>query len=322
MEPILTVENLKTIFQTPMGVVTAADDISFSIHEGEIFGLVGESGSGKSATCRSILRLIQSPPGKIVSGAIRYRGKNLLELSELSMSDIRGKEISMIFQDPMTALNPVMRIGNQILEPLVEHQKLSSKEVKDRALDLLRKVGVPAPEQRFNDYPHQFSGGMRQRVLIAIALACNPKILIADEPTTALDVTIQDQILKLLLKLQREYGLSVLIVTHDLGVIAQTCNRVAIMYAGQLLEIADTETLFIDPRHPYTIALLDSIPNPESRTRRLKSIKGSPPDLSAPPPGCRFHPRCSYAEADCKNAEHQLVEVSKSHFSACIKDKF
>jgi oligopeptide/dipeptide ABC transporter ATP-binding protein len=322
MNPILRVEELRTIFLSAVGVVRAVDGISFSVYPGEIFGLVGESGSGKSATCRSILRLIPSPPGRILSGTIRYGEKNLFELSESEMSEIRGVEIAMIFQDPMTALNPAMRIGNQIMEPLLEHQNVSSKEAKLRAVDLLKKVGVPAPEQRFRDYPHQFSGGMRQRVLIAIALACNPRILLADEPTTALDVTIQDQILKLILKLQKEYGISVLIVTHDLGVIAQTCDRVAVMYAGQILEIADTRDLFNDPRHPYTIALLDSIPKPESGIRRLKSIKGSPPDLSNPPSGCRFHPRCAHADSDCVQAEYELVEVHKSHFSACIKEKF
>ncbi len=321
MDTILRVENLETIFHSPRGIVRAVDGVSFLIYSGEIFGLVGESGSGKSSVCRSILRLVPGPQGRILSGSLRYGERNLLEVSESEMSEIRGVEIAMIFQDPMTALNPVMRIGKQIIEPLLEHQNLGYKEAKLRALDLLKKVGVPAPEQRFRDYPHQFSGGMRQRVLIAIALACHPKLLLADEPTTALDVTIQDQILKLLLKLQKEYGISVLIVTHNLGVIAQTCDKVAVMYAGQILEIAETSDLFNDPRHPYTIALLNSIPNPESGTRRLKSITGSPPDLTNVPPGCRFHPRCSCADSECRQATYRLVEVSKSHFSACIKEK-
>jgi len=303
-----------------MGVIKAVDNVSFSLQRGEIFGLVGESGSGKSAACRSIIGLIPNPPGRIVSGSIFYRNRNLLALSESELSDLRGAEISMIFQDPMSALNPVMRVGRQIMEPLIEHGKADRKEARRQAIDMLRKVGVPAAEQRFDEYPSNFSGGMRQRVLIAMALILNPNILLADEPTTALDVTIQDQILKLILSLKQEFNLSVIMVSHDLGIIAQTCDRVAVMYAGQIMEISHTESIFANPRHPYTQALIDSIPG-EKKSHRLKSIKGVPPFLAQPPQGCRFHPRCLFVEERCKIAPYDRRQVSDNHYTACIKDR-
>jgi len=322
VEAILEVNNLVTVFRTKLGVVKAVDDVSFSLGRGEIFGLVGESGSGKSVTCRSIIGLIKDPPGRIVSGSVMYKEKNLLTLPESKMRNIRGAQISMIFQDPMTALNPVMRVGRQIMEAFLEHTRIGYKEAKSKSIDFLKLVGVPAAEDRFNDYPHNFSGGMRQRVLIAMALALRPRILLADEPTTALDVTIQDQILKLILSLQMEFDLSVIMVSHNLGVIAQTCGRLAVMYAGQILEIGTTKSLFNHPRHPYTQALLESIPSEGKKSARLKSIKGSPPFMVSPPSGCRFHPRCPFVEEDCKHTIYHLREVSDSQFSACIKNRF
>ena len=321
-EIILKVNNLTTVFRSKSGSLKAVDDVSFSLRQGEIFGLVGESGSGKSATCRSIIGLIKDPPGRIVSGSVMYGEKNLLTLPESKMRYIRGAQISMIFQDPMTALNPVMRVGRQIMETFLEHTRISNKEAKSKAIELLKLVGVPAAEDRFNDYPHNFSGGMRQRVLIAMALALRPRILLADEPTTALDVTIQDQILKLILSLQMQFNLSVIMVSHNLGVITQTCGRLAVMYAGQILEIGTTKSLFKNPRHPYTQALLESIPGEGKKSARLKSIKGSPPFLASPPSGCRFHPRCPFVEEDCKHTTYHLREVLDSQFSACIKDRF
>ncbi|MBX6320478.1 MAG: ABC transporter ATP-binding protein, partial [Rhodospirillaceae bacterium] len=258
--PVLSVRGLVTVFETPERRVTAVDGVSFDIARGEVFGLVGESGCGKTATCRSILRLFAGAPARIAAGRILYGGLDLAALDEARLSDIRGAEIAMIFQDPMTSLNPTMRIGAQIAEGLRRHRRLTRGQAREAAEALLADVGVPFPHRRLDDYPHQFSGGMRQRVLIAIALACRPKLLIADEPTTALDVTIQDQILRLLLRLREAYGMSVLLVTHDLGVVAQTCERVAVMYAGRIVETAPTRSLFKTPRHPYTRALLAALP--------------------------------------------------------------
>ncbi len=321
MTPVLQLEHVTTRIPTKRGLLTAVDDVSFSLAAGEIFGLVGESGSGKSMTCRSILQLVP-PPGQVVSGQIRYQGRDLLALSPGQLRQVRGKEIAMIFQDPMVVLNPVLRVGDQLREVLLEHDVVASKAAADkRALELLRLVGIPAPERRLRDFPHQFSGGMMQRVVIASALACHPRLILADEPTTALDVTVQDQILKLLMGLQQEFKLSLLLVTHDMGVVAQTCQRVAVMYAGQIVELAPTRDLFHAPRHPYTLGLLNCVPRLEmsGQVRPLTPIPGAPPDLVQPPPGCRFHPRCPLASEECKSGDFPLRPVGPEHHSACIK---
>jgi oligopeptide/dipeptide ABC transporter ATP-binding protein len=317
--PLLQVSDLVTVFETPHRRVTAVDGVSFTIGRGEVFGLVGESGCGKSATCRSILRLFAGAPARIARGAITFEGIDLLGLGETEMNRMRGARIAMIFQDPMTALNPTMRVGAQIAEGLRRHRGLGARAARQAGIELLAGVGMPSPERRVDDYPHQFSGGMRQRVLIAIALVCRPSLLIADEPTTALDVTIQDQILKLILRLRREFGMSVLIVTHDLGVVAQTCDRVAVMYAGRIVETTTTRALFENPRHPYTRALLNSLPA-SAVGRPLEPIPGAPPDLAAPPSGCRFHPRCAYALDTCREVVPDLATVGADHASACLRD--
>jgi peptide/nickel transport system ATP-binding protein/oligopeptide transport system ATP-binding protein len=313
---LLELRDLRTVFHTARGAFTAVDGVNLELREGEVLGLVGESGSGKSVTLRSILRLVR-PPG-IVSGTVLWRGANLLELSEARLRKVRGGEISMIFQEPMTALNPVLSVGEQITETLREHTALSSREVQDRAVELLELVGIPSPRERLKDFPHQFSGGMRQRAMIAIALASNPKLLLADEPTTALDVTIQDQILKLLLRLKDTLGMGVILVTHDLGVVAQTCDRVAVMYAGRIVEVAPATELFKQPRHAYTLGLLNSVPGAESTRRPLIPIPGAPPNLANLPPGCPFAPRCSYATPECNTDRPALVAISSTRLSACI----
>ncbi len=316
---MLRVENLKVIFNTPRSVIKAVNGVSFIIRERESFGLVGESGSGKSVTCRSIVRLIH-PPGKIVEGSVLYDGQEILKMADRDLGRIRGREIAMIFQDPMTALNPVLKIRDQILETFQEDRPNEGEEAIDRAIDLMKVVGIPAPERRLNEYPHQFSGGMRQRVMIAIALSRNPKMLLADEPTTAVDVTIQDQILKLLLSIQHRFGMGLLLVTHDLGIVAQTCDRVAVMYAGRIMELTDTVTLFKKPHHPYTMGLLNSIPSARLSGARLEPIPGAPPNMAHVPPGCPFHPRCRYASDECKTGDIPLRRVGVDHLSACIKD--
>jgi oligopeptide/dipeptide ABC transporter ATP-binding protein len=315
----LKVENLNVTFGRPPQAVTAVDGVSFEIGQGEIFGLVGESGCGKSVTCRSLIQLFSGAPPSELGGSIQFGGRDLTRISPADFVDIRGSEIAMIFQDPMTALNPTMRIGRQIEEGLRRHEKLSAKQARTKAVDLLKSVGVTAPERRLESYPHAFSGGMRQRVLIAIALACRPKLLIADEPTTALDVTVQDQILKLILKLRDETGMAVLFVTHDLGVVAQTSDRVAVMYAGHIVEMAETRQLFARPSHPYTRALLNALPAHAGRSGKLQPIGGAPPNLAAPPPGCRFHPRCAFALPACEAAQPPLLPVEPGHRSACIR---
>jgi oligopeptide/dipeptide ABC transporter ATP-binding protein len=319
--PLLEVRDLVTAFEAPGRRLVAVDGVSFAIARGEVFGLVGESGCGKTATCRSILRLFAGAPARIAGGSIRFQGRELTGLDERALSDVRGAQISMIFQDPMTALNPTMRIGTQISEGLRRHRGLARRAARAAAAELLASVGVPRPEARLGDYPHQFSGGMRQRVLIAIALACRPQLLIADEPTTALDVTIQDQILRLLLRLKAETGMSVLIVTHDLGVVAQSCDRVAVMYAGRIVETAPVAELFARPRHAYTRALLESLPARTADGEALRPIGGGLPDLADPPPGCRFHPRCAWAIEACRAADGRLVAVGPDHATACIRHK-
>ena len=316
-EKLLEVEDLHTHFFTEEGVVRAVDGISFDVRERETLAVVGESGSGKSVSSLSILRLIPSPPGRIVSGAIRFRGRDLLRLSGEEMRRIRGKEISMIFQEPMTSLNPVYSCGEQIMEALVLHERLGRAAARVRTIELLRMVGIPSPEQRVDEYPHEMSGGMRQRVMIAMALACKPAILIADEPTTALDVTIQAQILELLKRLQGELGMAVLLITHDLGVVAETADRVVVMYAGQVVESCDVRALFRRTLHPYTAALLRSLPRIGSRDR-LRVIPGSVPNPAAFPPGCRFAPRCPVAEARCLEPV-PLTELEPGHRVRCVR---
>jgi len=300
-EVILEVRNLKTYFNTGYGVVKAVDGVSFDLHKEESLGLVGESGSGKSVTNLSILRLIPSPPGKIVDGEAIFRGKNVLSLSEEEIRSIRGSKISMIFQDPMTSLNPVLTISTQIMETIQLHQKLSKKQSREKAIEMLKMVGIPDPIRRIDDYPHQFSGGMRQRVMIAMALSCNPDILIADEPTSALDVTIQAQIMEIIKNLLLQMHISVIIITHDLGVVAGMCDNICVMYAGRIVEKAAVDDLFNDPQHPYTRGLIDSVPRfDRPDMNRLHSIQGQPPSLIDMPAGCPFQPRCEQAMPVCR----------------------
>jgi oligopeptide/dipeptide ABC transporter ATP-binding protein len=295
---LLEVDNLHTQFFTRQGVVKAVDGISFTVEAGKTLGIVGESGCGKSVTALSLMGLIPKPPARIVEGSVMFQGRDLTKLSERELEDVRGKEMAMIFQDPMTSLNPTLRIKTQITEVLDRHYGYSKDEAVKKAVGLLEEVQIPRAAERLNDYPHRFSGGMRQRVMIAIALACNPKLLLADEPTTALDVTVQAEILDLLEELRREHDMGMIIITHDMGVVAETADEVAVMYAGQIVEQAETQELFDNPEHPYTEALLDALPQLEGegiRQGRLRSIPGRPPDLILPPPGCRFAPRCPHA---------------------------
>jgi oligopeptide transport system ATP-binding protein len=320
--PALQVKSLKTQFFTRAGIVFAVDDVSFDVGEGETLGIVGESGCGKSVTALSIMRLIPSPPGRIVNGEIVLtidgESRDLVRISEGEMREVRGNEIAMIFQDPMTSLNPVYTIGNQLMEPLQLHLGLTKSEAEQRAVDLLKRVGIPAAEDRINAFPHQFSGGMRQRVMIAMALACNPKLLIADEPTTALDVTIQAQILELMAGLNRDLGTAIILITHDLGVVAEVCKRVIVMYAGRIVEQGAAKDLFSNPQHPYTMGLLQSIPTVGEHVKDpLVPIGGLPPDLLKPPKGCRFRPRCPRAQAKCEESP-PLIETAPGQYAACF----
>ena len=311
----LEIKDLTVHFVTREGTVRAVNNVSLDLNRGETLGLVGETGAGKTTTALAILRLISSPPGKIKSGEIFLEGEDLLKLSEKAMRKIRGDAISMIFQDPMTALNPVLPVEDQIAENVYTHGSGSKAESLTRAREMLEMVGIP-PE-RGGDYPHQFSGGMKQRVVIAMALACNPKILIADEPTTALDVTIQAQVLEMMQELQQKTGTSMLLITHDLGVVADTCDRVAIMYAGEIVEYGSLEDIFERTAHPYTEGLFNSLPSLDEEVRRLKPIRGLMPDPSNLPEGCKFHPRCPYADATCASAEPEYKEISEGHFCRC-----
>ena len=321
MAQLLQVRNLQTSFRTPDGVVRAVQGVSFELEEGETLGIVGESGSGKSVTALSIMRLIPEPPGKIESGEVLYRGKDLLKFSKADIRKVRGKEIAMIFQDPMTSLNPVLTLSKQIGESLQLHLNMTPKQARSRTIELLKLVGIPSAEQRLDNYPHQFSGGMRQRVMIAMALSCNPKLLIADEPTTALDVTIQAQILDLIGRLKSEFNTAVIFITHDLGVVAGLCNRVIVMYGGRIMEQAPTEQLYGDPRHPYTLGLLKSVPRlDEERKERLEPIPGMPPDQIHSIPGCPFYPRCTYREDWHQDKMPPLAEVEPGHRAACWID--
>jgi len=321
MKDILRIENLKTFFFTHDGTVKAVDGVNLKIKEGETLGLVGESGCGKSVTALSIMRLIPSPPGKIVSGKILFEGKNLIDLDEKEMRKIRGRKISMIFQEPMTSLDPMFTIGHEIIEVLKLHQGLKKDEARKKAIESLKIVGIPDPERRINEYPHELSGGMKQRAMIAMALSCNPALLIADEPTTALDVTIQAQILRLIDGLKKKFGTSVLIITHDLGVIAETCENVAVMYAGHIVEQTDVKTLFRKPLHPYTKGLIKSIPRLDIDIKRLDIIKGMVPNLLDIPLGCPYHPRCDFCKDRCKKEIPELYEVEKGHLIRCHPKK-
>lgn len=317
LSPLLDVRDLRTYFDTDEGLVKAVDGVSFQVDPGQTLGVVGESGCGKSVASLSILRLIQCPPGRMAGGQIFFKGEDLLGYSDAGMRRIRGNEISMVFQEPMTSLNPVFTCGDQISEAIVLHQRLSKKAAKTRAIEMLDMVGIPSPEQRVDEYPHQLSGGMRQRVMIAMALSCNPSLLIADEPTTALDVTIQAQILELLARLREELKMSVVVITHDLGVVAEVVSRVVVMYAGLVAEYADVGALFEAPQHPYTVGLLQSIPKLNERSNRLRVIPGAVPNPLDYPKACRFHPRCPIAVDRCREEEPRLEEVSPRHHVRC-----
>lgn len=314
---ILEVKDLKTYYYTEEGVVPAVDGLDFDVKEGETFAIVGESGCGKSVTSMSVLRLIQNPPGKIISGEIRYMGEDLLKKTEKQMRRIRGNDISMIFQEPMTSLNPVMKIGKQLTECILQHQNISKEEAYQKAEDMLRKTGVPRVEHMMKEYPFQLSGGQRQRVMIAMALVCRPKILIADEPTTALDVTIQAQILDLMNDLKQEIGTSILFITHDLGVVAEVCDEVVVMYCGRVVEKGDVYSLFAKPSHPYTIGLLNSIPKLGEAAEELEVIPGNVPNPKYMPKGCKFAPRCSKAFGRCMEEEPGFFEIGDGHVSRC-----
>ena len=318
--PELLVKNLKVSFSTSKKELIAVRGISYQLNQGEILALVGESGCGKTVSALSILRLIQEPPGKIVSGEILFAGKDLLKLKKKELQDLRGKDIAMIFQDPMTSLNPVLTIGEQIIETLLRHTSLSRKKAWEKSFRLLEQVEIPSPKQKLDQYPHQLSGGMRQRVMIAMALSCSPRILIADEPTTALDVLIQAQILSLLKKIKNDTQMSILLITHDFGVVAEVAERVMVMYAGEIVESGSVNDLFRSPLHPYTIGLMESIPTLEStqqKLSKLKEISGTVPSLSQVPFGCPFHPRCSEAETRCKTDKPKLKKISQTHSASC-----
>jgi peptide/nickel transport system ATP-binding protein len=321
---LLEVDDLRVHFYTRDGVVRAVDGLSYSVHRGETLAVVGESGCGKTVTAQSILRLLPSPPARYVSGAIRFAGQNLLEIDIGELRKLRGAEISMIFQEPMTSLNPVLTVGRQIGETLMLHQGLDGREAEARAIEMLKLVGIPEPERRVKEYPHQLSGGMRQRVMIAIALACNPKLLIADEPTTALDVTIQAQILDLMRELKSRVGAAIILITHDLGVVAEMAERVIVMYAGRKVEEAPVDDLFARPRHPYTLGLMGSIPQLGSSLSneapsRLAEIEGMVPSLREEIVGCAFAPRCAFATARCTRERPALEELAPGHFAACFE---
>lgn len=313
---LLNIKDLVIQYITDDGVVEAVNGIDIELDEKETLGLVGETGAGKTTTALSILRLVPDPPGKIIDGEIYFEGENLLEKSVEDMRKIRGNKISMIFQDPMTSLNPVMTVGEQIAEGIAIHQNVSPEDAMKKAGEMLELVGIP--KNRMNDFPHQFSGGMKQRVVIAIALSCNPKLLIADEPTTALDVTIQAQVLELMRKLKEEFNTAVILITHDLGIVAETCDKVAVMYAGEIIETATLEDLFKNPKHPYTKGLFGSIPSLDEDVDRLEPIKGLMPDPTDLPTGCKFHPRCPYAQDICSKKEPKTTNVNDSHKVRCL----
>jgi len=316
-QPVLEIANLQTHFITDRGQIPAVDGVTISVHKGEVLGIVGESGCGKSVTSLSIMRLVPHPPGKIVGGSIKFKGEDLVTASEKRMREIRGNEIAMIFQEPMTSLNPVYTIGNQIAESILLHTNATKKEARQRSIEMLKKVGIPRAESIVDEYPHQLSGGMRQRVMIAMAMACNPDLLIADEPTTALDVTIQAQILDLMRQLNQESGTAILLITHDLGVVAEMCHRVVVMYAGNVVEEGDVRTILKHPKHPYTVGLLHSIPKLGESKDRLYSIPGNVPIPGSLTAGCRFAPRCEHATDKCRAEMPELKEVGANHYARC-----
>lgn len=318
MGRLIEIKDLEVCFKTYGGEVQAVRGVSFCIDEGECVGIVGESGCGKSVTAKALLKLIPTPPGRIKNGSIIFENKDISSYTKKQMRAIRGAEISMIFQDPMTSLNPTMTIARQIGEVIKKHQRMEKSRVYERILEIMKLVGIPNPEKRVKQYPHEFSGGMRQRVMIAIAMACNPKLLIADEPTTALDVTIQAQILDLMKELQTKFNTSIMLITHDLGVVANMAQRVLVFYAGKIVESGSCEDIFRDPRHPYTLGLLKSMPRVDSESKEmLASIEGAPPDLFKPPEGCSFAPRCEYAMKICTMAEPPVIEINAAHGAAC-----
>jgi len=320
MAKLLEINDLKTHFFTQDGVVKAVDGVSYDLEEGEILGIVGESGCGKSVSALSIMRLVANPPGRIVGGEVLFDGEDVLKLNDAEMRHIRGNRIAMVFQEPMTSLNPVLTIGRQLTETLELHQNMNKSEAKDRSVELLRTVGIPDAESRIKDYPHQFSGGMRQRVMIAIALSCNPRLIIADEPTTALDVTIQAQILELMQGLSKEFGTALIVITHNLGVVARYADRVNVMYAGKIIETGTAEEIYHNPKHPYTIGLLKSVPRlDEAMKTRLDPIDGMPPDLVNLPSGCSFAPRCKFSNDNCLQETPELKTVTGIHMSACLR---
>jgi len=317
MKNLLEVKNLKTHFYTEDGVVPAVDGVDFNLKPGQTLGIVGESGCGKSITSMSIMRLIPTPPGKIVDGEIRFDGKNIVTLSEAEMRRIRGNDIAMIFQEPMTSLNPVFTIGSQIMESIKLHQNMDKKAAREKCIEMLKLVGIPRAEEVVDDYPHQFSGGMRQRAMIAMALSCNPKLLIADEPTTALDVTIQAQIIELMKELKEKLNTAIMLITHDLGVVAEMADHVIVMYAGRIVEDANVIDLFKDPKHPYTVGLMKSKPNLEGNVKRLEVIQGSVPNPLAMPDGCAFHPRCIHAMKICQRQVPELKSIGTGRKVRC-----
>ena len=320
-QPIIEIKKLKTYFNTDEGIAHAVDDVSFSVYPGETLGIVGESGCGKSVTSLSIMKLIPQPPGYFAGGEILYKGRNILDIPETDMREIRGNKISMIFQEPMTSLNPVFTVGHQIEEAIIVHQGLNAVDARQKAIEMLKLVSIPSPEQRVDDYPHQLSGGMRQRIMIAMALSCNPEVLIADEPTTALDVTIQAQILELIENLQKELNLAVIMITHDLGVVAEVCDRVVVMYAGQIVEKGSVRDIFKNPQHPYTKGLLASIPKmgKDESSQSLYNIKGMVPSATEFPQGCHFNPRCDLVTDKCKaeNPSLELINLDTAHEVRC-----
>jgi len=316
-EKLIDVSGLKTHFFTEEGVVKAVDGVDFEIYPGETIGIVGESGCGKSVTSLSIMRLVESPPGRIVDGSIMFDGDDIVNKNQKEMRKIRGNDISMIFQEPMTSLNPVYTVGDQISEAIILHKDVNKKEARKQAIDMLAKVGIPLPEQRVDEYPHQLSGGMRQRVMIAMALSCDPKLLIADEPTTALDVTIQAQILDLMNDLKQKFGMAIMMITHDLGVIAEVADRIAVMYAGKVMEYTDAVSLFKDPKHPYTWGLMHSIPRLDKSVEKLYAIPGMVPSPLDFPDGCKYNTRCELADEKCKKDEPPLEEVEEGHEVRC-----
>lgn len=318
MDRLLEVKDLEVSFDTYAGEVQAVRGVSFHLDKGEAIAIVGESGCGKSVTAQSIMRLIPAPPSRVKKGSILFNEKEILTMSEKQMQAVRGAEIGMIFQDPMTSLNPTMTIGKQIMESLIKHRKMSQKQAHEEALKMLNLVNIPNAEKRLSQYPHEFSGGMRQRAMIAIALACNPKLLIADEPTTALDVTIQAQIIDLMKELQSELDTAIILITHDLGVVADMAQRIMVMYAGKIIESGSLDDIFYDPKHPYTWGLLKSVPRLDAkRKEELMPIDGTPPDLFAPPKGCAFAARCAYCMQVCKEVQPDYIEVGEKHYAAC-----